>query len=390
MPASDPHFMQIEIITDRAGFEALREPWAHLQDRVADTSVFMTWEWQYFWWKHYGDGHELRLLVVRHAGSVVGIMPLYLQSRRVLRLMPVKILRNVGTGGDTSPDYLDPLIEPAHADEIAEILVQKILDKSLAYDQLLLADFMPASVFAEALRQQLGPKTTERCQSVSARIYFITLPDSWTAYLESLSGDRRNVIRRFRRKIEALPAARLFTWQDPATLDSGIDRLIELHLKRWINRSGSHAFSSNAYVGFHREVMHAAMEKGWLRLFCIEADGQILAMLYCYRYRDRMYYFQGGFDPAMSKLRPGLVLMGHAIEQAILEGTGTYDMLRGEYEFKTHWAKERHETAQIAVSRITPAGLTWHLRTEVLPALKKRFVSGNVSRLPTVAMAAAD
>jgi len=103
-----------------------------------------------------------------------------------------------------------------------------------------------------------------------------------------------------------------------------------------------------------------------------------------------MYYFQGGFDPAMSKLRPGLVLMGHAIEQAILEGTRTFDMLRGEYEFKTHWAKERHETAQIAVSRITPAGLTWHLRTEILPALKKRFASGNASRLPSVAMAAAD
>lgn len=382
--------MQIDIITDRAGFEALREPWARLQDRIPDTSVFMTWEWQHLWWKHYGDGQELRLLVVRDAGIVVGIMPLYLQNRRVLRLVPVKILRNVGTGGDTAPDYLDPLIDPAQADEIADVLVQAILDKSLAYDQLLLADFIPESAFARTLRKHLGTTDARRRESVSARISFITLPESWDDYLAGLSGDRRNVIRRFRRKLEVLPAARFYTWQDPATLDRGIDRLIELHLKRWTNRSDSHAFSSKAYVGFHREVMHAAMEKGWLRLFCIEAEGQIMAMLYCYRYRDRMYYFQGGFDPAMSKLRPGLVLMGHAIEQAILEGTRTFDMLRGEYEFKTHWAKERHETAQIAVSRITPAGLTWHLRTEILPALKKRFASGNASRLPSVAMAAAD
>ena len=68
--------MQIDIITDRAGFEALREPWARLQDRIPDTSVFMTWEWLHLWWKHYGDGQELRLLVVRDAGIVVGIMPL--------------------------------------------------------------------------------------------------------------------------------------------------------------------------------------------------------------------------------------------------------------------------------------------------------------------------
>jgi CelD/BcsL family acetyltransferase involved in cellulose biosynthesis len=382
--------MQLEIITDRAGFEVLREPWAQLQDRVTDTSVFMTWEWQCYWWKHYGRDQDLRLLLVRHDGIVVGILPLYLQSRRVLRLVPVKILRNVGTGGDTAPDYLDPLIDPAHADEIAAILVKYILGNTLAYDQLLLADFSPASAFAEALRKQLGPKGAARRESVSARISFITLPDSWAAYLGTLSGDRRNVIRRFRRKIEALPAARFFTWQDPATLDSGIDRLIELHLKRWSNRSDSHAFASDAYVGFHREVMHASMEKGWLRLFGIETDGQVMAMLYCYRYRDRMYYFQGGFDPAMSKLRPGLVLMGHAIEQAILEGAAVYDMLRGEYDFKTHWAKERHATAQVALSRSTAAGLTWHLRTEILPALKKRFMSGDENRLHTATMAAAD
>ena len=228
-----------------------------------------------------------------------------------------------------------------------------------------------------------------RCESVSARISFANLPGSWAAYLETLSSDRRNVVRRFRRKLEALPAARFFTWQDAATLDTGIDRLIELHLKRWTDRSDSHAFSSKAYVGFHREVMHACLEKGWLRLFCIEAEGQIMAMLYCYRYRDRMFYFQGGFDPDMSKLRPGLVLMGHAIEQAILEGARVYDMLRGEYEFKTQWAKERHDTAQISLSRNTPAGLTWHLRTEVLPALKKRFASGPENRPiePTAATA---
>jgi CelD/BcsL family acetyltransferase involved in cellulose biosynthesis len=382
--------MQIEIITDHAGFEALREPWTQLQDRVAETSVFMTWEWQYIWWKHYGDGQELRLIVVRHAGIVTGILPLYLQNRRVMRLVPVKILRNVGTGGDTAPDYLDPLIDPTHAQEIADGLAQKILDGTLAYDQLTLADFNPASAFAQALRKRIGPKDAARCESVSARISFANLPDSWTAYLETLSSDRRNVVRRFRRKLEALPAARFFTWQDAATLDTGIDRLIELHLKRWTDRSDSHAFSSKAYVGFHREVMHACLEKGWLRLFCIEAEGQIMAMLYCYRYRDRMYYFQGGFDPDMSKLRPGLVLMGHAIEQAILEGARVYDMLRGEYEFKTQWAKERHDTAQFSLSRNTPAGLTWHLRTQVLPALKKRFASGAENRPIEATTAAAE
>jgi CelD/BcsL family acetyltransferase involved in cellulose biosynthesis len=216
------------------------------------------------------------------------------------------------------------------------------------------------------------------------------LPESWEAYLQAQHRDRRYTLRQTRRRVEAQPGARLFLWNDPARLDRAIDRLVALHHLRWQGRDEEHAFSTPEYVAFHREVMHACQNRGWLRLYCLEIGGEIVAMFYFYRFRDGVYYFQGGFDPALSKLRPGLVLMGYAIEHAIGEGNRVFDMLRGEYDYKTQWAKERRQTYFHRAYRWSPAALAYRLRHELLPALKMQWHDRVVrSRRATVAGRAA-
>ena len=44
-----------------------------------------------------------------------------------------------------------------------------------------------------------------------------------------------------------------------------------------------------------------------------------------------------GFDPAFSKLSPGTLTIGHAIDQAIREGATEFDFLRGGEPYKYHW-----------------------------------------------------
>ncbi|MBP6250841.1 MAG: GNAT family N-acetyltransferase [Leptothrix sp. (in: Bacteria)] len=363
--------MQVHLITTTEALEALRNDWVALQDRMPGTSVFMTWEWQFIWWKHYGQGQPLRVLVVKDGERVLGILPLYLQRRRVFKFFPVRLLRNVGTGGDTTPDDLDPLIDPDQVEAVAAALVDHLLTQPLGQDLTCLADFQPGSVFARLLHQGSVNRSRSLHEGSSATITYTPLPLSWDAYLESLHRDRRNVIRRFRRKLEATPGARLFTWSDLHSLDEGVDRLIELHHARWTEKGGSHAFRSDAYCGFHREVMRTLFAQGRLRLHGAEVDGHIVALLYCYRFRDRVLYFQGGFDPEVASLRPGLTLMGYAIEQAIAEGAQVFDMLRGEYDFKTQWAKRKRSTAQATVFEGSLAAALWRLRMHLLPPAKR-------------------
>lgn len=364
--------VNISIVTGREDFEALRPAWSALLGRARIASVFLSWEWLYPWWRHYGAGHALRVLVAREGETVVGILPVYVQTARLMRLLPVRMLRFLGTGGDTSPDDLDALLDPEHATEAARALAAHVAKEAQAWDVLLLTDMAEDSEFRHALRDALGPRAAS--ESVSARIAYLQLPASWDAYLEAQHRDRRYTLRQTRRRIGSQPAARFFVWDDAGQLDAAIDRLVALHHARWQGRADQHAFDSPAYAGFHREVMHACQANGWLRLYCLEIGGEVVAMYYCYRFRERVFYFQGGFDPRLSKLRPGLVLMGYAIEHAIGEGNRVFDMLRGEYEYKTQWAKDRRQTYQCQAYRSNLAALAYRLRREWLPALKRRLV----------------
>ena len=90
--------------------------------------------------------------------------------------------------------------------------------------------------------------------------------------------------------------------------------------------------------------MHDFIKQNRLRLFCLELDKKIISMLYCYRWKDTIFYFQGGFDPDYEHLKPGQVIMGHSIESAIQERLKVFDMLKGDYEYKSSLAKNHKHT----------------------------------------------
>jgi CelD/BcsL family acetyltransferase involved in cellulose biosynthesis len=359
-------------ISDNAGFEALRRDWQDLAGR-GQSSIFMTWEWQYLWWKHYGKGQQLCIFVVRDEARVVAILPLYVQRARVLGVVSVRILRNVGTGGDTAPDDLDPLVDTHYEEGAAEMLAQSLVRTRREWDLLRLADLNARSGWGQAILR-VASSQGWRARTSSAEISYIDLPKTWDEYLASTSSDRRALIRRQRRLILALPQARMFAWDGALNIEAGIQRLIELHHMRWQALDESHAFSSEDYCNFHGEIMRTCAAAGSLRLYCLEVNDSIIAMLYCYRHGNGIYYFQGGFDPAYSKQSAGAVLMGFAIESAIGEGAGIFDMLRGQYEHKRRWAKQSRQTSTIEAHRWTAASLCYALRRELLPAIKRRLL----------------
>ncbi len=367
--------INVEIIGDSDGFNQLKHDWDRLSSVSAPSSVFMSWDWQSLWWKHYGKGQALFIMVAREAasGHVAAILPLYIQRASVFKVVPVRFLRTVGTGGDTSPDDLNPLIEPGFEAAAAPALAEAICQRIAGWDVLHISDLQKESRFTshllEACRQRYGRTRLER----SALISFAPLADNWDDYLKTTSSNHRESTRRARRKIESIAGTKHFVWSDSATIDTAIDRLIELHLMRWNDRSGHYAFSSPEYVGFHRDVIRALHPKGQVWLSCLQMDDQIVGIYYIYHFQDTAYYFQGGFHPDYAKHKPGAVLMGYSIHHAINQKTKIFDMLRGEYSYKNSWAKQFRETFAVDATRFTVGGLAQMLRYEILPAWKRRL-----------------
>lgn len=372
-PASRPGAgIVVDVATSAEEFADLAPAWNRLHDEADAASVFNSWMWLYEWWRSYGAARPLRLLIARRGGETVGVLALYLDRASVAGVR-YTMLRLVGTGADTHPDDLGPVLALGAETEIALALARAALHLRGA-DLWLFSDIDPRSAFPAALEAAARELGIATARGGGERIALVELPPDWPRYLQSLGRDRRWQLRRARRRLAECHRARFFVWDDPATLDDAVDRLAALHRMRWAALGGSESFGSPQYLAFHRSVIKSFFGRRWLRLYCLEVDGELSAMLYCYRFRNRVFLMQAGFDPALSRLGTGKVLLGHALEHAIGEASEAFDFLRGEHRYKEELATAHRETVCLRAFAATPAAFVYRLRRFWLPALKARLL----------------
>ncbi|MGQ0654261.1 MAG: GNAT family N-acetyltransferase [Betaproteobacteria bacterium] len=375
-PAAASRQAQAPVVVQAArsveAFAQLAADWNRLQESAAGASPFTAWAWQFEWWRVYGAGRRLHILTAVRGAELCGVLPLYVETQKTLGV-PVRVARLVGMGGDTYPDDLGPFFAPGCESEASEALVSAALG-SRDWDVISLEDMDSRLPFGRALEAAAGSRGMRSQRAGNERIVYIDLPQSWEAYLGSLSRNRRSKIRSQRKKLHQEPGARFYVWRDASRLDEAFDRLVGLHHKRWRSTGQeSESFRTPEYLDFHRSVMRTSLLRGALRLYVLEVAGEAAAMLYALRFRGRVFVVQSGFDPDLARLRPGLVLLGHAIQHAIEEGNRVFDFLRGEHSYKDQLAGSEREGEIVTACRATVGGRIWHLRRVVLPALKARI-----------------
>ena len=88
----------------------------------------------------------------------------------------------------------------------------------------------------------------------------------------------------------------------------------------------------------------------------MEVDGTPAAAWYGWRVGGTYAYYNAGFDPSHSNLRPGMVLMAAVIHAALEEGAAEFDFLLGNEAYKHRFADGNREVSDITlVKRAHPA-----------------------------------
>lgn len=355
--------LQISVVTDTSGFDALAEEWAELEASSPDSSIFMSWDCQRLWWKHYGGQRRLHILVARDSTLLVGLLPLYLDRHAFLGVFPgVRKLVQLGLGGDTSPDDMDALLRPGYESRAARALVDFLghtllqsrlrgRRRQVSWDVLELSDLPAGSHFVAALLDRF-PHAGLRIECHAASpIISGKLPGDHATYLQTLGRHRRRILAQKRRRFESQKRARFSIVDSPQGLESGFEDLARLHRLRWSGRTEHPAFSSPEFCRFHREWMDVLQAQGRLMLPALELDGRRIAMLYCMVYKNRLSFFQSGFDPACSHLSPGDVLISHAVELAIARGCEVFDMLKGDHDYKRRFFQDERRNLEVRAFR---------------------------------------
>jgi CelD/BcsL family acetyltransferase involved in cellulose biosynthesis len=305
--------LRCEVVPDLA---TARAEW----DRLARLSgnVFATWEWASAWWRQHGGDRPLFVVVCRdEAGEAVGILPLYLASRR-----PLRVVRQVGHGAG---DELGPVCAPADRRALAAATREALDALGVRWDAFVV-EGLPSD---EAWEGFEGGTRLSRIASPVLQAKGM----GWEDFLASRSRNFRKHVRRTERQLGERGLAFRRT-VDPERLTADLDVLVELHNARWGNESSG--VFTGADERLHREFAAAALERGWLRLYLMELEGRPVAARLGFRFGDVKAGYQSGRDPSIDSA--GFVLQVHTIREAIAEGIEEYRFLRGGEAYKDRFA----------------------------------------------------
>lgn len=329
--------LAVETVSDSREFERLGPDWSELLQASERACPFLSWEWQYSWWKHLAGRRTLNLLTVRRGGRLLAIAPLARRPPQRRRLLPFSALEFLGTGAAGS-DYLDLIVRRGEEEPAVTALAAHLARHAITLE---LAQVDAASSHVQRLAIKLEELGWWQLREQSDVCPFVSLAGhSWATYFESLGGAHRYNFRRRLRNLHKRHNVEFVQACDDAERREMLQALAGLHQKRWNALDVQGAFSEVEVIRFHDEWTRLAMQHRWLRIYILRLDGVPVASLYGFRYGDTFYFYQSGFDPDHAKSSVGMLVLGLAIESAIGEGVSECDLLHGDEAYKFRWTRD--------------------------------------------------
>lgn len=332
--------MRVDEIEGITGFEAVRRNWDAVYESDDRAPIFLSWEWL----RAHADASASTYVVLalrpETASQYVAFLPLALKVNTV-RGIPLS--RELQTAGSPLADYTGLLCQPDY--ETAAIAAfARYLQQRAGWEVLSLTD-MPedrcrqfTSHFS-ARRFQVATLATTRCP-------YITLPASWSAYLETrLGADAREKLRRYMRKVESLPGFRT-TFANADNVGDLVKTLLDLYCARW----GRDVLERR---GIFEKLLLRCHDTNCLWLAMHQQDGVPIAGLAAFvdRQKNEFAYYMIGWNPNFAKLSPGRAVVGYSIRYAIEHGYSTYDFGKGDEPYKSSFCTQERLTRNVTIIR---------------------------------------
>lgn len=365
--------LEVEIVEDVRRLPQLREAWDALFARAVNPAPALHPDWSELWLEINQDAYVmpggLRMLCLRHAGRLVGMMPLY--RRRPRRISDGGVSLNfIGTGEDEADelcsDYLDVLCEGDWREACAQTAWRNICGEAgRGCDGVKLSDIADHSALVSWARIR-GPAVG---LEVSPRgvCPLADLTGGFEAYLGRLSANTRQQMRRLLRQAETAGAT-FEVAGSPVEAELYFDEMVRLHQARWQADGQPGCFASERFARFHRRLVERWAPAGRALLSRVRQGGKTLAVAYGFRIGSKYDFYQSGVWMEESDLKsPGIVSFGLLMGDLCRQGVRTFDFLRGSSQYK-----QRLATGAQPLAEVRRVAWTWRAGLGVVAGLGER------------------
>lgn len=342
-------------------FLTMKETWNNVLNKTEDRNVFLTWEWLSTWWKHFGKGRNLVLLLVEEKDRVIAIACLMYSNYKLLGFKLRKI-EFVGTG---ISDYHDFILTQEKT-KCLKLLMNYLENYPLKWDCLALSDIPETAESLLPLHRM--SKNFELKRKASNVCPYISLPNSFDVFIKGLSRNMRYNLRRRKKKLERQFKVEFKEYSEVDSIKEAMHTFFELHRKRWESKGPLGALVPKGVKReFHLDIAKSFAENGWLNLSFLTINDEPIASLYSFEYDQKLYQYLTAFDPKYSKYGPGNLLIANVTETCIRNGIKEFDFLRGAEPYKYDWNAVNRRTIEVS-----------HVRKGLIPSVYSRLTKGDV------------
>lgn len=321
--------------------ERLAGEWTALAARCPAATPFQLPEWQLAWWRHLVTGGDLRAVLLRLAGRLVGLAPLFVFGGE--QAGEPRQLAALAAGVS---DYTDFLLEPGIAEDGAAMILEHLAGSGPQWD-VATFDEIPAG---SPLVTTPIPAGVAAESGAGSTCLVLELPRTGAELSQRLSPRVRRKLRMGANRL-ARAGGGTYVRATALNLPVLLEGFFRLHRARWGPVEEPGVLSDPRVYSFLKDAAARMLRAGHLRLDGLEAGGELVSVLFAMSLGGRVYAYLTGFDPAAAYFSPGVTLLRYAIGQAIAEGAAEFDMLRGDEEYKRAWRPAERRNARLALRR---------------------------------------
>lgn len=325
---------------------SLRTDWELLLDEDPAATVFHSPRYLALWARTLGERTTVRSHFVVRDGRTVGIVPEG-HERVGTPTGPAEVVRFLG--GTAVTDYTGPLSRAEDRDDVAAAYLH-LLSGMRDWDEFV-AGGLPqdtgwAGAFTRHAKRLALPIVEVEEDDVCPRV---DISGGYDGYLTGLGGKQRHELRRKARKL-AREAGELNVRElTGAELEAGVETFLNLASATETTKAGF--FQEERMRNFFRALSAEFAGDHVFRLHVLEVGGHPAAATVSLVWGDTWSLYNSAYDPGLSALAPGMVLVGELIRLAAREQRAVFDLLRGSEPYKYRFGPTDRLLERVTIAR---------------------------------------
>ena len=357
------------VAAHRGGVELVdrwADEWRALCNRAVDDQPFYRPEWIGAHIRAFTPNVKVVLLTVSSEGKLLFVLPL-VEEWSVFSGVPLRKLR--GPVNSHSCRF-DAVRQSGSQGDAAVVAAWSYLQNLGGWDLLEFQD-VPEGGTISALALAAGRNGFRAVQVPNLSNPYVPISAD-AADLKKLpvNARLRGKLRQIRRELDGQGGLKFLRVE---TADRAVlNRFYELESAGWKGREGSAIACKPGTRQFYDEISKAAERFGYLCMYSLECNGELLASHLGLSHRGRYFSPKVAYNEKFPQYAPGHLLVSEILQDCVARGISEYDITGVNDEWKMKWTSE---TRAKSIHFIFHTGLWGRLahaiRFRIRPAVKK-------------------